>query len=245
MPLWVYTLGRQFVEEDFEIIVPYTNMLQTLAMITIPLFVGIFIKYKYFNVAKKLIKVLKPVTIVMILIFMVVGIYSNFYIFQLFRPKYILAGALLPYGGYLSGGIIAAILQQPWTRIKTIALETGMQNVGVAFFLMVTSFPPPLGDISALAPAASAMMTPVPPFLVAVPYLIYKRCTRRAKTVDDMIDDEIKVAKNGDIVDTKKAKQVPSLADRKGKSGTEERKPMILEENLTSVWWKEIQYWTQ
>ena len=65
--------------------------------------------------------------------------------------------------------------------------------------------------------SASAMMTPVPPFLVAVPYLIYKRCTRRAKTVDDMIDDEIKIAKNGDIADTKKAKQVPSLADKKRK----------------------------
>ena len=231
MPLWVYTLGRQFVTDDFKIVVPYVNMLQTLALITVPLFIGIFIKYKYFKLAKKLLKILRPLTIVIILAFMVIGIYSNLYIFQLIRPQYCLAGALLPYAGYLIGGTIAAILQQPWQRVKTIALETGMQNFGVAFFLMVTSFPPPLGDIAALAPAASAMMTPIPPFLVAVPYMIYKRCTRKEDEIDKMMDEEIQIERNGNVVE--KARHVKSFSHKDGVKGTEVSIPMM-SENLSS-----------
>ena len=191
MPLWVYTLGRQFLDDDFHVVIPYEIMLQTLAMITIPLFVGLAFKHKFPKAAVKFVKILKPVTVVMMLIFLVIGIISNLYIFLLIRPIYLVAGGLLPYIGYVTGGLVALLFRQPWTRVKTIAIETGMQNTKVAFLMMVNSFPEPLGDIAAMAPIASSMATPIPAMVVAVPYLLYNRFVKKYETVSDENIDKI------------------------------------------------------
>ena len=165
------------------------------------------------------------------LVVVVTGIFSNMYIFQLFRPEYLFAGALLPYGGYIFGGVIAAILRQPWVRVKTIALETGMQNVGVAFIMMMMSFPQPLGDIAMLAPAASAMMTPIPPMLITIPYLIHKRCTRDYDVVPALTDGEVEVRKDGGGgIENAKLSNEKKLRLNSG----DDKKPMIAD-NLTSV----------
>ena len=231
LPLWVYTLGKQFVDEEFQIFIPYVTMLQTLAMITIPLFIGVFLKYKFPKAAIKFVKILKPITIIIMLVVVVTGIISNMYIFQLFRPEYLFAGALLPYGGYIFGGVIAAILRQPWVRVKTIALETGMQNVGVAFIMMMMSFPQPLGDIAMLAPAASAMMTPIPPMLITIPYLIYKRCTRDYDVVPALTDGEVEVRKaGGGGIENAKLSNEKKMRLNSG----DDKKPMIAD-NLTPV----------
>ncbi len=58
------------------------------------------------------------------------GIYVNQYIFRLFTPTLILAGCLLPWLGFFLGGLVAFILRQPFDRITTIAIETGIQNSG-------------------------------------------------------------------------------------------------------------------
>jgi hypothetical protein len=44
--------------------------------------------------------------------------------------------------------------------------------------LMMFAFPPPDGFIAAVAPIASAIMTPLPLFAITIPYLIYRRCNK-------------------------------------------------------------------
>lgn len=197
MPLWIYTLGKLIMDENYSVSIPYVNMAQIIALITVPLFIGIVIKYKFLKVAITILKILKPVTVISILVFMVIGLYSNWFIFKLFRPLHIIAGCLLPYLGYVIGGVIAAVLKQPFTRVKTIALETGMQNVGVAYLLMISSFPPPHGDLASVAPMASALMTPVPPFIVTIFYLVYKKCCKDYEQVD-VDEPEVKVSAGED-----------------------------------------------
>lgn len=67
------------------------------------------------------------------------------------------------------------ICRQPWPRVKTIALETGIQNVGVAFLILIFSLPPPDGELAAVGPAASGFMTGMPPFFVTLAYLAYNK----------------------------------------------------------------------
>ena len=43
--------------------------------------------------------------------------------------------------GFLLGGFIAFVLRQPWYRVKTIGIETGIQNPGVPIFLLKFSLP--------------------------------------------------------------------------------------------------------
>jgi hypothetical protein len=40
-------------------------------------------------------------------------------------------GPLIPWVGYFIGGFVAYITKQSWSHCKTIAIETGIQNVGV------------------------------------------------------------------------------------------------------------------
>jgi predicted Na+-dependent transporter len=189
----------------------------SLSILITPLIVGLFLRQKFPKVADKIQKALKPVTLVMIIVLLAVGIYSNMYIFRLFKPRIILAGCLLPYIGYVSGGIVAALFRQPWKRIKTIILETGMQNTSIAYILLINSFPAPDGDIAAVAPVASAVMTPLPPFTITIFYLLYQKfCNKNAG--DD--EDEEKADKNGDAcvedgADVKLTPETPPDADEK------------------------------
>ncbi|XP_060080528.1 ileal sodium/bile acid cotransporter-like [Ylistrum balloti] len=177
LPLWIYTLGQEFLQDDEKKLnVPFFNIFTTLLLLIIPLLVGIGIQFKLPKVKRFILKVVTPVTIVAIIILLSVGIYSNLFIFKLFNPKVILAGCLLPYFGYVIGGIIAFVLRQPWVKVKTIAIETGMQNTGLAFIILLFAFPPPDGQLAAVAPAASAVMTPLPLFVITIIFVIYKKC---------------------------------------------------------------------
>lgn len=178
LPFWLYTLGQEFIDETANVSIPFVNIVTTLIILIVPLFVGLLIKYKLPKVRKIFLKVVTPVTVVAIIILLTVGIYSNLYIFKLFKPRIVLAGCLLPYIGYVLGGIISLIFRQPWERVKTISIETGMQNTGIAIILMIVAFPPPYGEIAAVAPIASGVMTPLPIFVITIAYLIYKRCNK-------------------------------------------------------------------
>ncbi|XP_061188469.1 ileal sodium/bile acid cotransporter-like [Saccostrea echinata] len=198
MPLWIYTLGQVFIKElstDTTMNIPFLNIFTTLVVLVVPLLVGVFIKYKLPRLTKILMKIITPVTIIAIIILLSVGIYTNLFIFKFFEPKVILAGALLPYCGYVLSGIICLILRQSWTKVKTIIIETGIQNQGIAILLMFTAFPPPDGEIAAVAPIASGVMTPLPLFVITIFYLIYKRCNRD-KYANIPKED---VSKRGDI----------------------------------------------
>ncbi|KAK6178491.1 hypothetical protein SNE40_013276 [Patella caerulea] len=176
IPFWMFTLGSQFDDDKTEINIPYLNIMTTLLLVIVPLFVGMVIKVKCLKVSKVILKIIKPVTFLAIIILLSFGIYVNMFIFRLFSPIHILAGCMLPYFGYIIGGIIALVCRQPWDRVKTIAIETGIQNVGVAFLMLMTSLPPPDGDLAAVGPAASGIMTPLPLFFISIIYVIYNKC---------------------------------------------------------------------
>lgn len=198
MPLWIYTLGRVFtdgLDGQTKVSIPFFNIFTTLLILILPLLAGIFIKYKLPRVTKILMKVITPITVFTIAILISVGIYTNLFIFEFFEPKVILVGSMLPYCGYVLSGVICLILRQSWTKVKTIVIETGIQNQGIAILLMFTAFPPPDGEIAAVAPIASGVMTPLPLFVMTIIYLIYKRCNKD-KYANIPKDD---VTKRGDI----------------------------------------------
>nr|KAG5688900.1 hypothetical protein BaRGS_009741 [Batillaria attramentaria]KAG5690279.1 hypothetical protein BaRGS_018631 [Batillaria attramentaria] len=175
IPLWLFTLGQTLDVEGQKITIPFVKIVEALAIIVLPLFFGLFLQYRVPKLAKVITKVMKPVLIVAVAFLLTVGIYANLYIFRLFDPMTVLAGCLLPYIGYTVGGLLALIFRQPWTRVKTIALETGIQNSSVAFLTLIFSFPPPGGELAAVGPAASAVMTPLPPFILSIAYLVYNK----------------------------------------------------------------------
>ena len=93
----------------------------------------------------------------------------------------LLTAALLPYLGFILGGIVALICRMPRHRIVTIAVETGIQNTGIAIVLLLLSLPHPESDISITAPITSAIFTPLPIWVAIAVRYIYQRCCRAHK----------------------------------------------------------------
>lgn len=180
IPLWLFTVGVKVLYQT-EVKIPYTNILTSLAGLIVPVAIGMVIQWRKPNWAKYIVMGIKPLMIIFFIFVFTVGVYANLYIFTLMRnkPEILLAGALVPYIGFLFGGLVALVTRQTWTRIRTIAIETGIQNTGIAIVLLKVSLPPPDNDISIVAPIAAAIFTPIPMLIAIIGYEIYKRCYRK------------------------------------------------------------------
>lgn len=83
----------------------------------------------------------------------------------------VIAGLGLPWLGYTFGWISAKLFKQPSPDAIAIAVETGIQNTGIAIFLLTFSLDQPMADLTTVIPVAVAIMTPFP--LLAI-YLVQK-----------------------------------------------------------------------
>ncbi|WAR13134.1 NTCP5-like protein [Mya arenaria] len=169
--------------------IPYTNILTSLVGLIIPVALGMLLQWRKPNWAKYVVRGIRPLMVIFFIFVFTVGVYSNLYIFTLMRnkPEILLAGALVPYVGFIFGGLVAIVTRQSWERVRTISIETGIQNTGIAIVLLKVSLPSPDSDLSIVAPIASAIFTPIPMLVAIIWYEIYKRCYKKKKEV--YIDD--------------------------------------------------------
>ena len=176
IPLWLFTLGQTFLDQEANIRIPFENILGTLALIILPVGLGIFIQKKRPKVAKLISKVLKPVFALFIIFLFTFGVWANLYVFKLFTPKLILCGCLLPYSGFVLGGSVALICRQKLPRVIAICIETGIQNTGVPILMLKYSLPPPEGDLSIVSPIVTSTFTPLPLWIAIAIFEIRRRC---------------------------------------------------------------------
>jgi len=188
IPLWLFTVGTHVLYNG-EVQIPYTNILTSLLGLVVPVAIGMVIQWKKPNWAKYIVMGIRPLMVIFFIFVFTVGVYANLYIFTLMRnkPEILLAGALVPYLGFLFGGVVASVTCQSWKNIRTIAIETGIQNTGIAIVLLKVSLPSPDNDISIVAPIAAAIFTPVPMLVAIIGYEVYKRCFKKKQSV--YIDD--------------------------------------------------------
>lgn len=179
IPFWLFTLGQLISSRNMHLRIPFQNIILSLAAILIPVAIGILIQKKWIKGAKFIVRCLRPFYVLLILCMFTIGVYSNLYIFRLITPTLIIAGCLLPYIGFLLGGLIAFILRQPLPRILTIAIETGIQNTGLPIILMQFSLPQPDADLSVVSPVVVAMFMPLPLWVAVGIVEIRRRCCKK------------------------------------------------------------------
>ncbi|KAJ3605424.1 hypothetical protein NHX12_027471 [Muraenolepis orangiensis] len=140
MPLCLYGYTRVWVEAA-RINIPFSNMGVTLLSLVLPVAGGVAVNYKWPSAAKIILKVGSVAGGGAIL---VVGVASAF----MYRGSWqtdtslILIAAVFPLIGYSAGFVIAVVCRQPWQRCRTIAMETGAQNVQISATVLQLSFPP-------------------------------------------------------------------------------------------------------
>ncbi|XP_070154631.1 ileal sodium/bile acid cotransporter-like [Polyergus mexicanus] len=179
MPFWIFTLGRHIFAQG-QLAVPYRQIGTFVIGLVIPLLIGFVIQRKFPRVSKILVRIMKPFSIVLIIFIVIFAITTNLYLFKLFSWEIVIAGMGLPWLGFTFGLIVAKICKQSQADIRAIAIETGIQNTGVAIFLLRFTLKPPSDDLTTALPVSTAIMTPIPLTVLYIIKLIY-RYTHKAE----------------------------------------------------------------
>ncbi|XP_076470667.1 ileal sodium/bile acid cotransporter-like [Babylonia areolata] len=175
VPLWLLTLGRTLYS-DTSITIPFQNIFYSLLGLLAPVALGLLIQRRRPRWAKVLVTISKVVMVLFLVFVLTVGVYANLYVFSLITVPVIGAAASLPYVGFVLGGLVAAAFRMPRRHVLTIAVETGIQNTGIAIVLLLLSLHHPESDVSIVAPIISAIFTPLPLWVAIAVVQGRKRC---------------------------------------------------------------------
>ncbi|XP_063612531.1 ileal sodium/bile acid cotransporter-like [Penaeus indicus] len=177
MPLWMFTLGQKLLSQNSNVKIPFGNLAGSLISLTVPVIIGIFIKHKRPDWAKKGSRIIKPVTFAIILFFMTIGIFNSYKAFMMMTWEMPVAGIILAFCGYAFGAVFATLWCLSKDKVIAISIETALQNPGVAFILLKLSLPSPDSDLATLPVVATIMMTGPPLMVVYAIILLLRRFT--------------------------------------------------------------------
>ncbi|CDS43509.1 sodium bile acid cotransporter [Echinococcus multilocularis] len=197
MPLMLFIYGRFFLDTR-AIHIPYTLIAGQLCYVVIPVVLGMLIKWRFPNSAKRMVRLfLRPLAFSFIFIIIGFGIYVNLPIYALLGayPLLFPIAAALPWIGFLLAGLFAFLCQRSRAEILTISIETGIQNNGIAILVLLYSMPQPEGDIGAAIPLVVGFITPFPLMIAyAVVAIREEKCSQccRKKKITEVVgtDDE-------------------------------------------------------
>ena len=191
MPLWIFLLGEVIIA-DTAIVIPYKKILTYGIMLIVPLLLGVSIRKCLPKVANVLVKILKPMAFFLIIFILVCGIWSQFFMIKLIDWRIALVGFSLPWLGFGFGCMFSKICRQERKDIIAIAIETGIQNTGMAIFMLWFTLDHPAGDLAAVVPVAVATLTPFPLLTALMYYNLRRRfCAQEEK--------EMVVDSNGNV----------------------------------------------
>ena len=194
MPLWLFTLGKTLVNETIQI--PYKNIMLSLVSLIVPVVFGVLIHRCLPKVARFLIRLVKPASALFLLYVCTFGLYVNSFMFKLLNWRVLVAGLVMPCCTFFLGALVAGLCRLTYKRIITIAIETAIQNTGIALVMMLATLPKPDGDIAAIMPIAGSVFTPIPLLLALIGSCIYAKYIGANKETSLMVsekgNDEIK-----------------------------------------------------
>lgn len=184
IPFWLFTLGVHIFEK-VELDVPYSQIATYALGLVIPLAIGFLIQKKMPRFCKVMVRIMKPFSIILIIFIIGFAVVTNLYLFKLFSWQIVLAGLGLPWMGYLVGLVMALIFRQPGPDVRAISIETGIQNTGIAIYLLRLGLQQPAADLTTVAPVACAVMTPIP---LTILYIFKLILDRRKKKLNASLD---------------------------------------------------------
>ncbi len=124
-----------------EISLSYIDVFQTVGLILgIPLFCGMLISHHYPNWSGKASKILKPISILIFAGFVLIAFIGNYDLFLKFISLIFLWVFAHNLVALSSGFTLAKLGRLPLADTKTLTIETGIQNSGLALVLIFTYF---------------------------------------------------------------------------------------------------------
>ena len=119
---------------------PFELVKLVLLILGIPLLLGMFVRYKSKQLAVKLSKVLKPISIIVFVGIVIIAFSNNMDVFNNYIHYVFFIGITHNFLAILLGFFTAKAFKLSFTDQKTIAIETGIQNSGLGLLLIFTFF---------------------------------------------------------------------------------------------------------
>lgn len=185
IPFWSFSLGKVIFDSG-SMEVPYPEIARSAVVLTVPLAIGTLLQFWLPKVSKFMVKILKPFSVLLIAFIIIFATITNLYIFRLFTWEIIAAGLGLPLIGYISGAVLASNCRQPPADVLAISIETGIQNTGIAIFMLQTCLLQPEADLTTVVPVAVSVMSPVPLLL----FHLLRKCSKKGRT-DKVLTDTL------------------------------------------------------
>lgn len=119
---------------------PFELVKLVILILGIPLILGMLVRFKNKKLADQLSKLLKPLSIIVFAIIVVIAFSNNIDVFYDYIHYVLLIGITHNFLAILLGFFTAKFFKLPLRDQKTIAIETGIQNSGLGLLLIFTFF---------------------------------------------------------------------------------------------------------
>ncbi|WP_370479605.1 bile acid:sodium symporter family protein [Tamlana flava] len=129
---------------------PFELIVLVLLILGIPLVLGMALKYRNGLLADKLSKILKPFSIIVFALIVVLAFLKNIYVFKSYIHHVMLLGIGHNILALILGFLVARLFRLSFANQKTLTIETGIQNSGLGLLLIFTFFDG-LGGMAILA----------------------------------------------------------------------------------------------
>jgi bile acid transporter len=212
MPVWIYSLGSILTTEA-EIQIPMLGLFMNLMITIVPCLCGLALTLKFPKLKKAAIKIIKPLTLFVIITMLAIMFTTKIYIFKLISARNWLGPPLIPWIGMFGSGLIAWCLRLEWRQVKTVGIETGIQNGGIAMLIILANFPSPQADYAITSLFSIFLLCPVPLYIALIVRKIRGQKSSQYKDVKTTYD-----GKEMKEIESKKAAKEQEEADREEKA---------------------------
>lgn len=181
MPLYFFTIGKIYMDE-LSIKIPFFDLLKSLALVIIPYAVSVTISYFFPKIRQIVDRFIKPLMICIVIFFLAFALTVNWYLFKMIDLYTALTAPCLPFLGFICGGILAHICGREWKHVKTIGIEAGIQNTGIAFMILLHSLPEPHATKATVVPMVVGLLTSAPFWVIYLVRTQVRKYLKRKKT---------------------------------------------------------------
>ena len=131
------------------IVIPYIKILLMLVAIATPISLGMLLRRKKPALAKKLVVIIRPMSLFLIFAGLVIVVVTSKYVLYGPRIGFLLA-LIIPVSGFLIAIALAQLFSITWPLTKAIALEGGLKNTVLGVAVIELSFPQPQADLASI-----------------------------------------------------------------------------------------------
>ncbi|XP_039264967.1 hepatic sodium/bile acid cotransporter-like [Styela clava] len=193
IPLNLFLYGSHWLPVDTGLgtIVPYSSIILSFALMIGPTLCGIFIKWKWPEIAGKITTVCKVLLILTISALIVISVFL--YETELLRnipPKLWLIAIFMPAIGFTLGFIGSTICGLRGSARKTVAIETGCQNSHMGAAILKVAFPAQMIGSFFLFPLVYGGLQFLEGVVLVIITLLYMQLTPESAQETNFGDDD-------------------------------------------------------